>query len=506
MKKIIFSVTLIAIISKLFGFGREISLSYIYGATSISDAYLISVNIPNLVFGILSAGIISSYIPMYTEIELTNGRESANRFTSNLINVMFVVCTILVTTSILYTEEIVSLLAPGFNQQTLVQATVLTKVTIFAIYVNGIVAIMSGFLQVNDRHNITVLNGLILNVVIILTIVISPMLDFKVLAYGFLLGILSKILIMIPSIRREGYNHQVYLKPFNPELKKMLFTAIPVIIGTSVNQLNMLVDKNIASRLGEGGISALNYASRLNELVQGVLILPVVLVLFPMLSKLTIGGEIVGFKKIVSKTIIGISALVVPISFGSMLFSEELTSLLFDRGAFDQRAVIMTSSALFFYSIGMIGFGFRELLARAFYSLQDTKTPMINAVIGVVVNIILNIVLSKFLGLGGLALATSISAIFTSVLLFGSLKKKIGSIGMNGVSISVLKIFISAIIMGLGAKACFLYLSSMVNEGFSVLLSILVGGIIYFTALSLFKIDEIELFIKDIRRKLEIPK
>lgn len=103
-----------------------------------------------------------------------------------------------------------------------------------------------------------------------------------------------------------------------------------------------------------------------------------------------------------------------PIAIGSMIFAGPVVVLLFGRGAFDTHAMSMTYYALFFYSVGMIGFGLSEVLSKAFYSMQDTKTPMINATIGVSLNIVLNIILSKYLGIGGLALATSTAAIFTT--------------------------------------------------------------------------------------------
>ena len=123
-----------------------------------------------------------------------------------------------------------------------------------------------------------------------------------------------------------------------------------------------------------------------------------------------------------------------------MIFSKEIVSLLFGKGAFPQEAISMTGNALFYYSVGMIAFGLRDILSRGFYALQDTKTPMINATVAVVLNIVLNIILSKYLGIGGLALATSISAIVGKGLLFITLRRKIGGFGLKEISKSFIKI------------------------------------------------------------------
>ncbi len=122
-----------------------------------------------------------------------------------------------------------------------------------------------------------------------------------------------------------------------------------------------------------------------------------------------------------------------------MIFAEPVVSLVFGRGAFDAVAMDMTVSSLFYYSIGMLGVGLRDILSRAFYSMQDTKTPMLNASVAALMNIVLNIVLSRFMGIGGLALATSISALFCTGTLFVSLRKKAGPLGLKSVAISLLK-------------------------------------------------------------------
>jgi putative peptidoglycan lipid II flippase len=175
---------------------------------------------------------------------------------------------------------------------------------------------------------------------------------------------------------------------------------------------------------------------------------------------------------------------------------------LFGRGAFDNTAINMTSNALFFYSIGMIGFSLRDILSRAFYSLQDTKTPMINAAIGMVLNIVLNLILSQFLGIGGLALATSIAAIFTTALLFISLRKKIGPFGMKQISISFLKILFASSIMGFLAKLSFNYLTASLSQNVSLLLAIGVGAVSYFVIIYFMKIEDVDVLVRAIKKKL----
>jgi len=194
--------------------------------------------------------------------------------------------------------------------------------------------------------------------------------------------------------------------------------------------------------------------------------------------------------------------MIIPITIGSMLFAHQIVDLVFGRGAFDFNAISMTASALFFYSLGMMGFGLREVISRVFYASQDTKTPMVNAGVGMVVNIILNVILSRYLGIGGLALATSIAAIFTTVLLFISLRKKIGPFGMKQISISFLKILFASLVMGGLAKLSFNYLTASLSQNLSLLIAIGVGAVSYFVIIYFMKIEDVDVIVGAIKKKL----
>jgi putative peptidoglycan lipid II flippase len=145
-----------------------------------------------------------------------------------------------------------------------------------------------------------------------------------------------------------------------------------------------------------------------------------------------------GLKKILSEAMSIISMIVIPATIGAIVFSRPIVELLFSRGAFDEKAAIMTSSAFLFYSLGMLGSGNRSTLVRAFYSLHDAKTPVINSFTAMIVNLILNLILSKFLGVGGLALASSIAAFLSMSLMMVSLRKKIGPLGLKKYFVSLL--------------------------------------------------------------------
>jgi len=164
----------------------------------------------------------------------------------------------------------------------------------------------------------------------------------------------------------------------------------------------------------------------------------------------------------------------------------------------------MTSNALFYYSIGMVAIGLQAILSRGYYSMKDTKTPMVIGTIGMIINIILNIILSKYLGIGGLALATSIAAIVTSILMFISLRKKIGRFGIKQISTSFIKILFASLIMSLIAKTSFIYLKNNVfTQNISLVIAIIFGVIVYFAIIFFMRIEEVDVIVKAIKRKIK---
>ncbi|MGB7604378.1 MAG: murein biosynthesis integral membrane protein MurJ [Lutisporaceae bacterium] len=502
MKKIALILMSITILSKVFGFARDIMLSYFYGASNISDAYLISITIPMVIFSFIGTGISTGYIPMYSNIERNHGAVEANKFTNNLINILLALCSIIVVFGLLYTDQIVKVFASGFKGETLILAVQFTRIALLGIYFSGIIYIFSGFLQLKGNYFIPALIGFPFNFFIILSIIISSNTSIFVLSIGSVVAVAAQLLLMIPFLYKKGYRHKLVFDIHDKNIRNMTYIALPVIIGMSANQINVLVDRTIASIVAVGGISALNYANRLNGFVQGIFVLSITTVMYPLISKMAAENNITGLKKSLKEAIGSINILVVPATIGSLLFAKPIVKLLFGRGAFDELAISVTSYALFFYSIGMIGFGLREVLSRAFYSMQDTKTPMYNAAIAVILNIILNIILSRYMGIGGLALATSISAIFCTVLLFISLRKKIGPFGMKSISISFIKVLCASLIMGLMAKLTYNYLATIISPNLSLLISIGIGAVVYFATIYFMKIEDVDIVINAIKRKI----
>ena len=494
---------LISILSKLLGFGREMVQSYVFGASAITDAYLVSGTIPSQIFGFISAGIATGFIPMYSRILKDQGRSGANRYVNNLVNVLLLLATATVVIVILLTEPLVKLFAGGFRGETLELAVNFTRIAVFGVYCSAVSSIFVGYLRLHRKYVLPTLAGLASNLILIPAFYLSAKINIYILAGGSLLASALPLVLLIPAIRGAGFKYQLISDFKDKEIKTMIRLALPVALSRSVSRINVLVDRTLASAIAVGGISALNYADRIGGFIQGLFVDSITAVLYPNISKMAAEGDIKGLKKTISEAIGIINLITIPATAAAMIFSREIVALLFGRGAFSPEAQKMTAASLFYYSLGTIPKGLRSAASRSFYARQDMKTPALNATVGVVINIALNIILSKFMGLGGLALATSISALITAVLMFVTLRQKIGPFGLKEISKSFLKISGASALMGWAAWCSFSFLGRHHSRNLSLIGAGSVGAMIYALLIYFLKIPEVENTLDVLKTKWE---
>lgn len=503
MNKTTLILMIVEIVSKIVGFTKYIILGLYYGTSYMTDAYLISLTIPLTIFDSIGNGITTTFIPIYSKM-LSRGKDKESaEYVSNLINVLFVCSTFIITFSIAFAPYLVKLFASGFSQKTFHLTVILTRVAIIGIYFTTLISVLTGFLYANKNYIVPKIMKIPFNLIIIFSIIISSKTNIVLLSVGTLLAIITEFVALAFFSYKRGYRHIFRIDLNDQNLRKMQKLSVSTIIGTSVEDINKLVDRTIASQIIIGGISALSFADRLNEFVQQIFVGSVVTVMYPNFAKMVADGKMNKFKTLLSGAIGTIYLTIVPAAVGAMIFSKPIVEILFGRGAFDFQAVHLTSQGLFFYSIGMIPFGTREVLSKALYSLQDMKTPMINAGIAMILNFVLNMILSRYLGIGGLALASSISAIVCTALLFTNLRKKIGSFCLKSVAISFIKILFASVIMGALAQFTYQSLMNNINENISLLFSIGVGAFVYIIIIYFMKIEEVDLMVRKVKKKIK---
>lgn len=479
-------------ISKVFGFIRELVLSNYYGASKVTDAFLIASSLPSVIYSIIGASITVGFIPIYNRLEQNKGIDRAEKFTANLINIILIITIVLSIAVFVFARYVIKVFALGFDEQTLEIATILTRISICSIIFIGIRGVVTPYLNIKKQFIIPSMVGIPLNICIIIAIILSKERSFMLLGIGLIVGYAIQTAIHIPGILKIGYSHQKTVEWKEESIQQMITLSIPIIIGNSAGEVNFIIDRTIASTLQVGAISALNYAVRLNTFAQGLIILPIITLLYPTISELVIKKEFTKLNEIIYKTSSVVSLIIVPIIIGCFMLSEEITRALFLRGAFDENALRMTEGAVKYYIIGTTGLAFREIYSRVFYSFNDIITPVKNTIITVAINIVLNLIFSRIMGISGLALATSISAIIGAILLRKDLKKYLDTtVSSQIILINQAKIIISGLFMGIGI---FLYQQLVIPKmnTIQLIIQIGLGAVIFIFMIFFLRIDELE--------------
>ncbi|WP_297135923.1 murein biosynthesis integral membrane protein MurJ [Terrisporobacter sp.] len=502
-----FILVIATVLAKILGFFREMVLASTYGAGMVTDSYITALNIPSVLFVAIGAAVASTFIPIYFDIKSKHDESEAIKFTNNVINIIILLCILISIVGLIFTKPLVKVFAAGFTGEKLELTIRYTRVLILGMASMGVSGMITAFLQSKDDFTIPGLIGLPYNIIIISSIILSAMYNPNILIWGTLFGIISQLIFQIPFAYKKGFKYELYIDLKDKYLKRMILLLGPVFIGVAVNQLNSIVDRSLASTINEGTVSILNYANKLNSVIIVMFISTLTSVIYPMLAKLAHDKKKDEFNKMVVKGINSIVLLVLPISIGAMTLSQPIIKVLFERGEFNTNATLMTSQALLFYAIGMVPYGITDLLSKVFYTLQDTKTPVVNASLSMIANIVLNFILIRSMSHNGLAFATSIASYIYMILLFRKLTKVLGNFGQKKVYITVFKSLCSALVMAIATRYSYeILLSNLVLGMFTEYLvlacSILVGGLVYATMIVILRVEEVSTIINMVKDKV----
>ena len=347
-----------------------------------------------------------------------------------MINVMLVASVFIALLVWLTSPQLVKLTAKGFEGEQFNLAVKLIRIGAPVILFSSMIGPLTGFLQSEQLHLSSAAIGYPFNIVYLIYLVFfTSKFGIKGLMVVAVIAVVSQLLIQLPEARKAGFGFQRVFDIKDIYINKVLCLSGPVLLGVVVNDIVVIIDKTIASDLVIGSISALSYGSRLNSLVSGIFVVAITTVVFPLLSQASNKGNIKGMKKIMSEGVELILLITIPASVGVIILAKPVVELAFQRGAFTANDTLMTSQTLILYSVGLVATSLRRLITRVYYSLQDTKTPMVNGILSVGINIIFNFILVKYMAYRGLAFSNSIASIIATLLLFYGLKKKIGSLG-----------------------------------------------------------------------------
>lgn len=493
--KVLFSLMGLTLISKVLGFLREIFLSYFYGASSTTDAYLVALTIPGVLFAFFSTAVAIGFVPTFTRV--SDNIEERNNFVNNVFSILLVASTIIVLLTIVFAEQLVYILAPGFDSETKSLAIKFTQIFVLGVYFSCWLSVFVAFLNFFRRFTIVALAGIPFNLSILLSIVLSYYYSIYWLVLGAVLGKLLEIVLLYPVVKQYDYKFKFILNFKDMHVRHLVLLSLPLTLSIAVNQINIIVDKSIASTLEVGAISAINYSHYLVELVVGIFVMSVATIFFPDLARFFHDKD---YKKITytsEKSLRLVNLFVVPSFIYFMVKSFEIITFVYQKGSFDQDSTNLTSSVFTLFAAGLVGFSYREVLTRIFYAMHNTKIPVTNSIIGVIVNIVLAYILSSFLGVSGLALATSTSAFVTTILLFLKLKKMKIFLDYRNLFVDIAKTVFSAL---LASSVAFF----VKGDGWFLVANFLIYISIYLLILIVLKNDMMMLIYNRVIRKGEV--
>lgn len=487
----------LSIAGKGMGLIREILLASYFGASFQSDAYIIAFGIPLTLYTVMFSASISVFIPVYARYLKDGKAERREYFVSNMFNIMALLSSVTVILGAATAPMIVRVYTAGFSAEgynaTLRLALIMMPSVIFYTFSE----LSGSFLQSHNYFTPTALTSIPFNILITASIILFSGRSMEAVAFGSLLAISSQFLIQVPFVAKAGYKFKRVLNFKERGTINIFVLMLPLLLNSVFAELNALVGKIVASCLGEGSISALDYADRIYGTVMNVFINPLLIVLYPRLAFRADNRRELLYET--EKAINFVALIAFPLTVALIMMRFEAVSLIFQRGKFGRMDTLVTAAALGGFSAGLAGTAVNGLMSKAFYSFKDTKTPMIIGIATVGINVVLNIIFSKLWGIGGMSIAASLSVLSGSTAMVIVFKKKLNCREEKNRNVygTLIKLVLASIIMGSSMFAAKMFLRHLIPEGKAfptdallLVLGTAAGGSAYCIMLRILRVSE----------------
>ena len=449
--------------SRILGVVREQVLAALFGAGNAMDAYNVAFRIPNLVRDLFAEGAMSSaFVPTFTRHLTTQGKESAWRLGNLVINALLVITGVLVVLGIVFAGPLVELFAGAYREVPgkLELTVLLTRIMLPFLTFVALAAAFMGMLNSLHRFFIPALSPAMFNVAtIVCAFVLVPLMPavglpaIAGIAIGSLVGGVAQLAVQWPSLRREDFAYRPMLDWHDESLRRVLILMGPGTIGLAATQVNVFVNTVLATGEGTGAVSWLNYAFRLMYLPIGLFGVSIATATLPAVSRHAARDEGHAVRGTVADGLSLMMMLNVPATVGLMVLATPIVRVIFERNAFTPADTAATAAALQFYAIGLLGYSVVRIASPVFYVLGENLTPVKVSIATVLANAALNIMLVRTLGYRGLALGTSIAALFNATMLLILLRRRLEGLEGRRVSASFVRITIASALMGIATVA-----------------------------------------------------
>jgi len=445
-------------VSRILGYVRDLLQAYFLGTGTGADAFTIAFTIPNLFRRLTGEGAMTpAFIPTFTELKGGPDRKRLWRFANVFFWDLALVMAVTTVLGILFAPGLVKVIAFGFGDVAGKWGLTIfmTRVMFPYLFFITLAALASGILNSFGRFFVPASTSILFNVAIIAAVTgwardaRDPALVF---AAGVVIGGILQLAIQVPFLWKEGMRFTFGVSFRDPTVRRVGRLMAPGIFGASVYQINFALSRMIASGLEEGSASALYYASRIEELTLGLFSIALAAALLPAFSEQVAARDIGELKKTLGFSLKLAAVVSFPAAAGLMALNAPIMRTLFERGRFDSGSTAVSSFCLLFFAIGLPFVSGVKVVAPAFFSLKDTRTPVAIGIIVMIVNTAASLFLMRSLRVGGLALSLSLSQMLNFVLLLVWLERKVGATGTGRWLVPAAKSAAAAAIMGVALR------------------------------------------------------
>jgi putative peptidoglycan lipid II flippase len=474
--------------------------------------YFAAFRLPNLIFELLVMGALTSaFIPVFTKYVTQQNEKEGFGVAATLINMSTIVFLILALPLLVFTDQLSHFFAPGFSPEQVAQMAAYTRFMIlFQVLPLLVGNFFTGILQSYNLFLVPALAPVVYNIGIILGIIIlTPAFGLMAPVYGVGIGALLFMCIQVPLVLLVGYRHRFTFEWRHPGVREVLRLIGPRTLGLAVSQVDSTVDLMLASILGARMVTVFNFAQQLQQLPVGLFGVSVAQAALPALSAASVKEDKEEFKKSVISAIHQILFFVLPASALFIVLRIPVVRLVFGAARFDWEATVLTGITLSMFSLSIFAQSIVNVLARGFYALYDTKTPVVISIISIGTNTLLSLYFIKVLGLPvwSLGLSTSIASILNATILSIVLDRRVGGFSKTDLFLPAIKMFIAAAAAGVAVYFPLKLFDQLVfdtTRTFGLLLLTGIAGgaglLTYLLLAWLFDVNEVKSFIRLIRR------
>ncbi len=479
--------------------------------------YLAAFRIPNFIFDLLVMGaLVVAFIPVFTEYQTSKEKNQAWRMASSVINIGVLIFGLFAIPFLIFSRQLCQFIAPGFNESQISQMEIFMRIMLVAQVFPLIIGnFLTGILQSFKHFLIPALAPVVYNLGIILGIFfLTPLFGLYAPVFGVVLGAFLFMAIQIPLIISLGYHHFWQINTSDPGVREVGKLMLPRTFGLAVSEVDATVDLMLSSFLGARMVTVFSFAQQLQQVPIGLFGASIAQAALPTLSEVKTKENLKDFKNTFLASLHQILFLVLPVSVILIVLRIPVVRLVFGASRFDWEATVLTGKTLAFFSFSLFAQSIIYLLARGFYALYDSKTPVVIGIISVLINTILSIVFIRYLGLPvwGLAISTSVASIINAFLLLVFLDRKVEKFDRGRLILPAIKIFTATLITGIFLYVPMKLLDQLVFDTTRTVNLILLTGIVSTIGLMVYlflawflNIEEIIIFFNLARKISRAP-